>query len=151
MTTLEDVNDFAEQMLLDFKRSDKIVAAYPMVSDSKLAKFVAGWRTLGAELIVTEVEDIEELDECSWSEKWDWLWQFCVWDSYKIARMSGVSSTEIFFVFDRAKSFRLVYPDGTIADSALATLEALMAEELAAGNSGNGSGAGANNSGGWVA
>ena len=107
-----------------FKSQDSAVATYPLIDDEKLILFVSSWRVLKAAWNFENVQESDVLSFHTWDEiqLWNWMWEHCEWDVYQIARMCHVSTTEAWLLFDKAKGFRFIYPDGSIAVSAEAAI-----------------------------
>lgn len=88
--------------------------AFPLVDDDRLLAVVNAWRSITVEW--DPPVDLEEIPLTD-NKLWDLLWSFSVWDLDDLSYVSGLTETVTLNCFNRARSFRLIYPDGNISTS----------------------------------
>lgn len=117
------------QILLEsFRAEDRLADAHPILQDSRLASLVHAWSKIPVTWLPP---DHYPGISAQAARQWDVLWESCDWDQDDLALAAGLSETDTLLVFQRAKVLRLIYPDGSIADSARRVLGLEVGERIA--------------------
>ena len=101
-------------------------AVHPLIKDLELRNLVVAWSMASVSLGVPKGE-IPEDD----AAKWAWLWTGSKYDRDGLANAMGIPvPRNVGKIVDRARSFRLIYPDGTANEIALQFIRSQIQKEL---------------------
>ena len=81
---------------------------HPLITDEALRNLVVAWVT--TPITFTNPTGKTPEDENS---QWQWLWELCDYDRDYLAYCVKTQETKLGRLLDRAKAFRLIYPDGS--------------------------------------
>ena len=81
---------------------------HPLITDEALRNLVVAWET--TPVTFKDPKGNAPEDENS---QWQWLWGLCDYDRDYLAYCVKTQETKLGRLVDRAKAFRLIYPDGT--------------------------------------
>ncbi|HUU60688.1 MAG TPA: hypothetical protein VMZ50_14200 [Phycisphaerae bacterium] len=102
---------------------------HPLVQDPVLCNLVVAWSTMSVAFAVPEGEPPAEE-----SARWDWLWTGTRWDRDDLGNALRVSDKlKLGQLVERAKRFRLIYPDGRANDMALQYIRGAISRSLTKG------------------
>ena len=101
--------DIQSQIAL-MKSRDSMEIAYPLTQDPALTRFVHAWSFAKVEISQDCVLQKSDMIKSIWSS--------CDWDVYEIGRLINKSAVVVMQLFTKARDYRLIYPDGSISDSA---------------------------------
>jgi hypothetical protein len=87
---------------------------HPLITDEALRNLVVAWET--APVTFTDPTKAAPVDENS---QWQWLWECAEYDRDYLAYCAKTQATKLGRLLDRAKAFRLIYPDGTSNKAAI--------------------------------
>lgn len=99
---------------------------HPLIKDPVLCNLVVAWSTTSVTFAVP-AGDLPE-DE---SARWDWLWTETRWDRDDLANALRISDKiKLSRLVERAKRFRLIYPDGQANKMALQYIRGAISRSL---------------------
>jgi hypothetical protein len=87
---------------------------HPLITDEALRNLVVAWET--APITFSEPKGALPEDENS---QWQWLWSQVQYDRDYLAYCVKIQSGKLGGLIDRAKAFRLIYPDGSANKNAI--------------------------------
>ncbi|MFQ5503435.1 MAG: hypothetical protein ACE5F1_01405 [Planctomycetota bacterium] len=100
-------------------------SAAAMLDDWRLVLLVLSWPQV-------QIEQLSEWDRVSRNPTWQGLWATVRIDEGQLGAILGLSDGEAMRVLDRAIELRMIYPDGTVSDSASEAAGSLTAVALEA-------------------
>lgn len=90
--------------------------------DMTICKAVVAWKNTNSELQFSEEDNI--------SDDWEYIWQFCYFDREQFAVLCGVDIKESDKLFERIKMLKLIYPDGTVNDTANGVIKSILKQAI---------------------
>jgi len=112
----EEINGLARTILQRFKNVEEAhpERVHPLITDEALRNLVVAWETAPV-TFTAPVTDAPE-DENS---QWQWLWDQVEYDRDYLADCVKIQPGKLGRLLDRAKGFRLIYPDGSSNTNAI--------------------------------
>jgi hypothetical protein len=87
---------------------------HPLITDEALRNLVVAWETAP----VTFTNPASECPEDE-NSQWQWLWDQVKYDRDYLADCVKIQPGKLGRLFDRARAFRLIYPDGSSNKNAI--------------------------------
>jgi len=97
-----------EKAIVFFKKSERLFQNVAL-EDWKVRTLVAGWIHIKHNLTYDDSKPPSDP-----IDRWEWLWSNYKCDLYRLAMITGLREN-VFFPFEKAKGYRLIYPDGSIS------------------------------------
>lgn len=116
------------QILNQITKQDAPDKVFPLVDDTVLSRVVHAWDN--TPVTWNPPHDIDPLPSTE-KEQLDLLWQYTVFDVDQLSLNTGLSNAVLHTVIARARSLRLIYPNGSISALAKRMITLRVAEELA--------------------
>lgn len=112
----EEVNGQVGAILQRFKNAEDAhpERVHPLITDEALRNFVVAWETAPI-TFSSPTANVPE-DENS---QWQWLWDQVEYDRDYLAYCVKIQPGKLGNLLNRAKAFRLIYPDGSSNKSAI--------------------------------
>lgn len=123
---MADLNGSTE-LLTTFKEQEeeRLECVHPLVKDSLLRNFVVAWSM--SEVAFTRPDGDVPVAEAA---RWNWLWEGVRFDRREIANALKIDQSKVGRLVQRAAAFRLIYPDGTANQKAVAFIRAEIAKAM---------------------
>lgn len=115
------------ELLTTFKdqEEERLECVHPLVKDPLLRNFVVAWSV--SEIEFCRPDGPVPGDEAA---RWHWLWEGVRFDRREIANALKIEQTKVGRLVQRAAAFRLIYPDGTVNQKAIAFIRAEIAKAM---------------------
>ena len=112
----EEVNGRAGEILQRFKNAEEShpERIHPLITDEALRNLVVAWETAP----ITFSNPTANTPEGE-NSQWQWLWDQVEYDRDYLAYCVKIQPGKIGSLFDRARAFRLIYPDGSSNTNAI--------------------------------
>lgn len=114
-------------LLSSLVNQDQSEFGLPLLEDMNLVSVVHAWPKI--HVVWNPPPSIEVVPLTDY-ELWETLWDFCSWDEEELAIAAGVTVETALRCFQRALIVRLIYPDGTISNSAKKIIALIMGSKL---------------------
>lgn len=99
---------------------------HPLVKDPVLCNLVVAWSTTHVSFARPDGEPPADEDA-----RWDWLWTEARWDRDDLANALRITDkVKLRRLVERAKRFRLIYPDGRANQMALQYIRGAISRSL---------------------
>jgi hypothetical protein len=116
-----------KELLESFREEDELADAHPLLGNRKLSTLVHVWSKARVEWIPPEeLEDVPKL----LADQWDLLWSYSHWSMEEISVVSNLTLTETGELLLRARTLRLIYPDGSVSPHARDILGLKVSQEM---------------------
>ena len=115
-----------ENILNNFKSDQSDIENLIFViggKDLTICKALVAWKNTKSKL------DFSKSDE-SISDGWEYMWQFCFYDRDQFAILCGITAKEGDELFNRIKMLKLIYPDGTVNDTANGVIKSILKQAI---------------------
>lgn len=134
LKTTEDVQLFrlTPTVALEyFKNQDHMIHGFALVETDRMAVVCRAWMTAQVKWDPPQEYPLElQHDE---GLLWNELWKSCKAPMSQMASASGLTSTSFLALFRQLKDLKLVYPDGSIAESLKTTMSIRLRQVLSKG------------------
>jgi len=114
-----------EEHLADYKNSDDLARLVALVDDLHAMQVLALWP-----YVDKTWKPSTDLSPSSPEEKWAWLWDGCKYNNAAFADMVELPITALARKMTKLKAARLVFPDGTVDERALALVRNYIKREM---------------------
>jgi len=116
-----------KEILESFRDEDELADAHPLLGNRKLSSLVHIWSKARVEWNPPkEIEDVPVIP----ADRWELLWSFSNWSMEELSVTSNLTLTETGEIFLRARTLRLIYPDGTVSNHARIVLGIRVSQEM---------------------
>ena len=113
--------------LIPFKRDEEkhIYTSSVLVDDTASHRIVSAWTMMPSSWTIPKENPPEDLREL-----WDWIWSGTVYSWMELSKRSGLDIPRVQRLFEPLRANRLIYPDGTATEHALAVLKSAVVQGL---------------------
>ena len=124
--TSKEIESRCETIVKFFKDEAKTNNDALIFLDAKNMRICQGliaWKSIGAKLNFNK-------EHGDFSDDWEWVWQFCDFQTDKLASVIGCNYSDATALFKQLKMLKLVYPDGTVNDMANALVRGIIKQNI---------------------
>lgn len=130
---MSKITVLASSVALDrFKSKDIFLHGFPLVESSRLSAVCRAW--MQSNIKWNPPNNVPaEVQEGTEEDLWKWLWEHTSIRATELASAAGLTVPSIAILMSQLKKMKLIYPDGTVAQSILKVMGIRMQQVLSKG------------------